>query len=98
MEEPKDPFAEFSGIMAEMMTFIEKAQAGEETDFQGFADALKTKYPDYADMIDTCLYVVRSWLEADYSRAGSQVTSRRNCICSQRAFYVRTLRTVRYAY
>ena len=52
VEEPKDPFAEFSEIMAEMMSFIEKAQAGEEIDIQDFADALKAKYPDYADMID----------------------------------------------
>ena len=52
VEEPKDPFAEFSEIMAEMMTFIEKGQAGEEIDFQDFADELKAKYPDYADMID----------------------------------------------
>ena len=52
VEEPEDPFAEFSEIMAEIMTFIEKAQAGEKIDIQDFADALKTKYPDYADMID----------------------------------------------
>lgn len=52
VEEPKDPFAEFSEIMAEMMSFIEKAQAGEEIDIQAFADTLKAKYPDYADMID----------------------------------------------
>ena len=52
VEEPKDPFAEFSEIMAEMMSFIEKAQASEEIDIQDFADALKAKYPDYADMID----------------------------------------------
>ena len=52
VEEPKDPFAEFSEIMAEIMTFIEKAQAGEEIDFQDFADEMKAKYPDYADMID----------------------------------------------
>ena len=52
VEEPKDPSAEFSEIMAEMMSFIEKAQAGEEIDIQDFADALKAKYPDYADMID----------------------------------------------
>ena len=61
VEEPKDPFAEFSWIMAEMMTFIEKAQAGEETDFQGFADALKTKYPDYADMIDTYVTLYQTY-------------------------------------
>ena len=52
VEEPKDPFAEFSEIMAEMMSFFEKAQAGEENGIQDFADALKAKYPDYADMID----------------------------------------------
>ena len=52
VEEPKDPFAEFSEIMAEIMSFIEKGQAGEEIDFQDFADELKAKYPDYADMID----------------------------------------------
>ena len=52
VDEPMDPFAEFSEIMAEMMSFIEKAQAGEEIDIQAFADTLKTKYPDYADMID----------------------------------------------
>ena len=52
VEEPKDPFAEFSEIMAEIMTFIEKGQADEEIDFQDFADELKAKYPDYADMID----------------------------------------------
>ena len=52
VEEPKDPFAEFSEIMAEMMSFFEKAQADEENGIQDFADALKAKYPDYADMID----------------------------------------------
>ena len=34
MDEPEDPFAEFSEIMAEIMTFIEKAQAGEEIDMK----------------------------------------------------------------
>lgn len=52
VEEPKDPFAEFSEITAEIMTFIENAQADEEIDFQGFAEELKAKYPDCADMID----------------------------------------------
>lgn len=52
VEEPKDPFAEFSEITAEIMTFIENAQADEEIDFQGFAEELKAKYPDHADMID----------------------------------------------
>ncbi len=61
VEEPKDPFAEFSEIMAEIMTFIEKAQAGEETDIQGFADALKAKYPDYADMIDVYVTLYQTY-------------------------------------
>jgi hypothetical protein len=52
VDEPKDPSAEFSEIMAEMLPFFEKIQAGEEIDIQDFADALKAKYPDYADMID----------------------------------------------
>ena len=43
------------------MTFIEKAQAGEETDIQGFADALKVKYPDYADMIDTYVTLYQTY-------------------------------------
>ena len=61
VEEPKDPFAEFSEIMAEMMSFIEKAQAGEETDIQDFADALKAKYPDYADMIDVYVTLYQTY-------------------------------------
>jgi len=61
VEEPKDPFAEFSEIMAEMMSFIEKAQAGEEIDIQDFADALKAKYPDYADMIDTYVTLYQTY-------------------------------------
>jgi len=52
VEEPEDPSAEFSEIMAEMLPFFEKIQAGEEIDIQDFADALKAKYPDYANMID----------------------------------------------
>ena len=52
VEEPEDPFAVFSEIVAEVMTLAEKAQAGEEIDINDFADMLKTKYPDYADMID----------------------------------------------
>ena len=52
VDEPKDPFAEFSEIMAEMLTFFEKIQAGEEIDIQDYADTLKAKYPDYAEMID----------------------------------------------
>ena len=61
VEEPKDPFAEFSEIMAEMMSFIEKAQAGEEIDIQDFADALKAKYPDYADMIDVYVTLYQTY-------------------------------------
>ena len=61
VEEPKDPFAEFSEIMAEIMTFIEKGQAGEEIDFQDFADELKAKYPDYADMIDAYITMYQTY-------------------------------------
>lgn len=61
VEEPKDPFAEFSEIMAEMMSFIEKAQAGEEIGIQDFADALKAKYPDYADMIDVYMTLYQKY-------------------------------------
>lgn len=61
VEEPKDPFAEFSEIMAEMMSFIEKAQAGEEIGIQDFADALKAKYPDYADMIDVYVTLYQTY-------------------------------------
>ena len=52
VDEPEDPFAEYSEIMTEIMAFIERAQAGEEVDMKDFADMLKEKYPDYADMID----------------------------------------------
>ena len=52
VDEPEDPFAEFSEIMTEIMAFIERVQAGEEVDMKDFADMLKEKYPDYADMID----------------------------------------------
>ena len=61
VEEPKDPFAEFSEIMAEIMTFIEKGQAGEEIDFQDFAEKLKAKYPDYADMIDVYVTLYQTY-------------------------------------
>ena len=61
VEEPKDPFAEFSEIMAEMMSFFEKAQAGEENGIQDFADALKAKYPDYADMIDVYVTLYQTY-------------------------------------
>ena len=39
-----------------MRALLEKAQAGEEVDLEGFANALKEKFPDYADMID--MYVM----------------------------------------
>jgi len=52
VEEPEDPFAEFSDIMAEIMTLVEKVQAGEEADIAAFADALKANHAEYADLID----------------------------------------------
>ena len=61
VEEPKDPFAEFSEIMAEMLTFFEKIQAGEEIDIQDCADTLKAKYPDYAEMIDVYITMYQTY-------------------------------------
>lgn len=61
VDEPKDPFAEFSEIMAEMLTFFEKIQAGEETDIQDYADTLKAKYPDYAKMIDVYITMYQTY-------------------------------------
>ena len=61
VDEPKDPFAEFSEIMAEMLTFFEKIQAGEEIDIQDYADTLKAKYPDYAKMIDVYITMYQTY-------------------------------------
>ncbi len=52
VDEPEDPFADFSGIVTEVMALAEKAQAGKEIDIESFADQLKADYPDYAEMID----------------------------------------------
>ena len=52
VEEPEDPMAAFSEILTEVMNLIQKVQAGEEVDVEGFANELKEKYPDYADTID----------------------------------------------
>jgi hypothetical protein len=61
VDEPKDPLAEFSEIMAEMLTFFEKIQAGEEIDIQDYADTLKAKYPDYAAMIDVYITMYQTY-------------------------------------
>ena len=61
VDEPKDPSAEFSEIMAEMLTFFEKIQAGEEIDIQDYADTLKAKYPDYAKMIDVYITMYQTY-------------------------------------
>ena len=61
VDEPKDPFAGFSEIMAEMLTFFEKIQAGEEIDIQDYADTLKAKYPDYAEMIDVYITMYQTY-------------------------------------
>ena len=61
VDEPMDPFAEFSEIMAEMLTFFEKIQAGEEIDIQDYADTLKAKYPDYAEMIDVYITMYQTY-------------------------------------
>ncbi len=52
VDEPEDPFAAFSEVVAEVIALIERAQAGEEIDLDEFADTVKTKYPDYASMVD----------------------------------------------
>ena len=61
VDEPKDPFAEFSEIMTEMLAFFEKIQAGEEIDIQDYADTLKAKYPDYAEMIDVYITMYQTY-------------------------------------
>ena len=61
VDEPKNPSAEFSEIMAEMLTFFEKIQAGEEIDIQDYADTLKAKYPDYAEMIDVYITMYQTY-------------------------------------
>lgn len=61
VDEPKDPSAEFSEITAEMLTFFEKIQAGEEIDIQDYADTLKAKYPDYAKMIDVYITMYQTY-------------------------------------
>ena len=61
VEEPEDPFAEFGEILSEVAQLIEKAQAGEEIDLEGFAGALKEKHPDYADMIDMYVMLFKTY-------------------------------------
>ena len=61
VDEPEDPFAEVSSILSEIMAFIEKAAADEEADFEAFADELKARYPDYADMIDMYLTLYEAY-------------------------------------
>lgn len=61
VDEQKAPLAEFSEIMAEMLPFFEKIQAGEEIDIQDYADTLKAKYPDYAEMIDVYITMYQTY-------------------------------------
>lgn len=61
VEEPEDPFAEMGEILPDLVQLIEKAQAGEEIDLEGFADALKEKYPDYAGMIDMYMMLLQTY-------------------------------------
>lgn len=61
VDEQEAPFEEFSEIMAEMLTFFEKIQAGEEIDIQDYADTLKAKYPDYAEMIDVYITMYQTY-------------------------------------
>ncbi|MBR3105826.1 MAG: hypothetical protein IKH30_01425 [Clostridia bacterium] len=61
VEEPEDPFAEMGEILTEVAQLVEKAQAGEEIDLEGFAGALKEKYPNYADMIDMYVLLYKTY-------------------------------------
>ena len=61
VDQPEDPFAEFSEILSEIMNFLETAQTGEEIDFAAFADTLKANHPDYADMIDLYLELYKTY-------------------------------------
>lgn len=61
VEEPEDPFAEFTEVMTEFMALIEKIQNGEEIDIESFAATLKEKYPDYADTIDLSVMLFQTY-------------------------------------
>ena len=61
VDEPEDPFAEFGEILSQVAELIEKAQAGEEIDLESFAETLKEKYPDYADMIDMYVMLYKTY-------------------------------------
>lgn len=61
VEEPEDPFAEMNELMTEMAQLAEKAQAGEEIDLEAFANGLKERFPDYADMIDMYVMLYRTY-------------------------------------
>ncbi len=61
VEEPEDPFAELGKVMTAVGELIEKAQAGEEIDIEGFAETLKAQYPDYASMIDMYLALFQAY-------------------------------------
>ncbi len=72
VDEPEDPFAALSALMEDIYAMLEKAQSGEEIDPEVFADTLKEKYPDYADMIDFYITVYREYgIEGFTSMMGS---------------------------
>ena len=47
--------------MTEIGELMERAKAGEEIDFAAFAEELKVRFPDYAEMIDTYLNLLQTY-------------------------------------
>ena len=52
VEEIPDPFAEYTEVADAVLTFVQGAAEGGETDMEAFAETLKEAHPDLADMID----------------------------------------------
>ncbi len=61
VDKPKDPFADLNEIMTEIGNLMEKAKAGEKIDLAAFAEELKVKFPDYADMIDMYVTLIQTY-------------------------------------
>ena len=59
VEEPEDPFAFFNEIYAAYQEALEAAGENGEVDYDGLAEALKEKYPDRAEEIDSTLMMYK---------------------------------------
>ena len=57
VEEPEDPFAAYNDFMLAIGELMGKLTSGEEVDVAALAEELKTKFPEYAEMIDQVLTV-----------------------------------------